>query len=150
MRVGYIAHLQDQGCFLDFFESRAERREQTLWKIAYESHGVRHEDAAVRWQANRPDGGVQRGEHPRRNEHFGAAQGIKQSGLARVGVPHKRNRAKRDSVASFPPQSALLADVFDAILNFADAVANASPVRFQLLFSGPAYADAPRSATCPA
>ena len=145
MRVGDIAHLQNQGGFLDFFESRAERRKQTLGKIAYESHGVRHEDAAVRWQANRRMVGSSVA-----NILAKTSTSARLSALNRVDFPRWCTTSaivQAGQRCDFPPQSALLADVFDAVLNFADAVADASPIRFQLLFSGSAYADAPRSAT---
>src|SRR5271155_900855 len=62
MRVGDVADAQNERGFLDLFQSSAKRGEQPLGKVADESHGVGNEHAAIRWEAQSADGGIERGE----------------------------------------------------------------------------------------
>src|SRR5262249_55680342 len=58
MRVRDVAHLQEQRRFLHLFERGTERGNQAFRELANESHGIRNQDAAIRWQAYRANGRV--------------------------------------------------------------------------------------------
>ena len=144
--IGDVAHVEDQSSFLHFFESGAKCRKQPFGQVADKPYGIGNQHTTVRGKTQRTDRGIKCGKHPRRNQHFRAAQGIEQRGLACVGVTHQRDGAKRDGIAGFTAQRPLLANFINADLDFADAVANPAPVGLQFLFAGSAHADASGSA----
>src|SRR5215471_13556487 len=59
-RVGGVRNVQNQRGFLNLFERRAKSGQQALGQVADESDGIRQQYAAVRGQANRANGGVER------------------------------------------------------------------------------------------
>ncbi len=147
VRIGDIAHVENQRGFLHLFKSGAKSSQQSFGQIADESHGIGDQDAAVRRKAQRANGGIEGGEHPGGNQDFGAAQRIEQCGFACVGIPDKRDGSEGNGIARFAPERPLFADFIDAGLNFAHAVANPPPVGFQFLFTRTTHADSSCSAT---
>src|SRR2546427_286089 len=107
-------------------------------EFADESHRVGEKHAAVRGQADGPHGGIERGEHLRRDNHVRAAESVEKSGLPRVGVTDESDRAERHGLPRFPAKRALLANGLNIPLNFLNAVANTAAVGFEPLFAGAA------------
>ncbi len=145
MDVGDVGDVEEDGGFLDFFKSRAEGVDEALGEFADETNGVGNKDATIRGQTNGADGGIESGEHTRRDEDIGAAEGVEEGGFSGVGVADQSQGAERDSVAGFATDGALLADFVDGLFYFADAIANTTAIGFQLFFTRAANTDAARS-----
>src|SRR4029077_991936 len=76
--IGNVADVKNQGGFLHFFKGRAKGGQQAFREIANEADRVRNQDAAVGGKANGANGGIERGEHARGNQHVGAAERVEQ------------------------------------------------------------------------
>src|SRR5258708_1733173 len=99
-------------------------------------------------KANGANGGVERSEHARGNEHFGPAESVEQCGFAGIGISDQRDSAERNGVARLAAQRALFADVFNAGLNFADGIGEGGGIVLYFLSPGPASADRPSASAC--
>ena len=140
--IRYIRNEQDQSGLLHFFQCGAKCSDQSWGKIANETYRIGKQDAPVRWQTHGTHGRIERREHFGRDEHTGAAQGVKQRGFPGIRVSHQRDRAERHRLARLPPQRALLPNRFYRFSNFTNAVTDAPTVGFDFLLAGSARADA--------
>jgi hypothetical protein len=147
MRAGDIADVENHRGFLDFFQSGSKGCHQSFGKIADKADRVGEQHAAAGGKSHCADSGIERSEHARRDQHFGLAEGVEKRGFASVGITDQGYRAERHSVARLTAQRTLFAHIVDAVLDFANAIANAAAVRFEFLFTGSANADAPSATT---
>src|SRR5207247_9887225 len=100
--------MNDQSGFLHFFEGRAEGSHQALWQSPNKSDRVREQDPPPGWEAESAYRGIERSEHTRGHEHFGAAQSVKKCGFSGIRVTDQLDRTHRHGITRSAPQTTLL------------------------------------------
>src|SRR5262245_15696136 len=148
--TGDVADMKNYRSFLDFFESSAKRSHQALGKIADKSYGVGEQYTAAGRKPERANRRIERCEHPRGDQHFGFAECVEERGLPRVRVTDQGYRPERDGITRLAAQRALLAHIFNTVLDLANAVADTAAIRLQFLFARSANTDAACSSACAA
>src|SRR5207245_7121176 len=100
------------------------------------------QNAPVGLESERAQRGVKRGKEPARSGHAGFCEGVKQSGLAGVGVSDQSHGRKLLRTPVLTLESAPRANTLDGLFQPPDASADAPAVKLELLLAGPACADA--------
>ena len=122
--------MNDQSGFLHFFEGRAEGSHQALWQSPNKSDRVREQDPPPGWEAESAYRGIERSEHTRGHEYFGAAESVKKRGFSGIRVADQRDRTQRHGITSLATQRTLLPHVVDTVLDFSHSVTNATAISF--------------------
>ncbi|MNL75620.1 hypothetical protein D3C87_2014550 [compost metagenome] len=78
VRIGDIAHMQDDIGINDFFERGAERGDEIVRQVGNETHGVADHDFAAMRQFDLAHGGVERGEEQVFRKHPCPGQPVEQ------------------------------------------------------------------------
>jgi len=79
-------------------------------------------------KANGANGGIERSEHARRNEHFARLRALNNVDLPALVYPTSAIVPSGTALRALAAQRALLAHVFDAGLNFADPIADSPAI----------------------
>ena len=86
-------------------------------------------------------GGIEGGEELVVGQHAGMGQQVEQGGFAGIGVADEREQGPAMPAASAAEFGAALADEQELGADAGDALLDAAPIEFELLFAGPLEAD---------
>src|SRR5438132_13069204 len=100
--------MNDQSGLLHFFEGCAEGRHQALWQSPNKSDRVREQDPPPGWEAESAYRGIERSEHTRGHEDFGAAESVKKRGFSGMSVAAQRDRTQAHGSPSLADERALV------------------------------------------
>ena len=130
VRVGDVAHMQDEIRIRDFFQSCTKGSDKFGRQIGNEPDGVGHDDVPAVRQAHLPHGGIQGGEQHVLCHDPCPGQKIEKCRLPGIGVADECDKRKRNRVSRLSLQLAGSPHFLNALLEQSDAVAEQAPVRF--------------------
>ena len=134
--------MQQQAGTPGFLQGGAKCRDQFMGKAADETDGVGQYQALTTIQVQAPQGRIQRREQAIRGADARTGQSIEERGLTRVRIANQGNHGYPGAAPGSPAEFPARAHSTEAALDDANALGHQAPVGLQLLFTGPAQADA--------
>ena len=119
----------------DFLKRRSKGCNQLRWQIGDKPDCVGQNCLFDRWQGNRTHSRVERGEEQILRHHVSTCQAIEKRGFARIGIANQRDDGPRRPSPPRAVKLAGLADLLQLTPQSGHALADHTPVRFDLSFA---------------
>jgi len=130
-----VDDMEEEIGFDDFLEGGLEGFDEAVGKLADESDGVAEEDVLVGGEAEATGGGIESGEEFILGEHGGAGEGVKEGGLAGIGVADNGGEGPLVALAAVALGQALASDDVEFVPDPVDLFLGLAAVGFELGFA---------------